>query len=135
LSAGGEGRDADGVGDETDIAELTLRNEHFIEACRRGSWEMLQPILAADFRYLDGVTGELWEMPRYIRDLRAHPSPALSIDEIAIHVAGDTATVSARTRTRSHPGRQNRYLDTYTRRDGGWVCVHACVWRLPDGLG
>ena len=84
---------------------------------------------------LDGVTGELWEMPRYIRDLRAHPSPTLSIDEIAIHVAGDTATVSARTRTRSHPGRQNRYLDTYTRRDGGWVCVHACVWRLPDGLG
>lgn len=114
---------------------LTARNEHFIEACRQGSWNMLHTILDPEFCYLDGVTGEVWSEDRYIADLRSNPSHALSIDEVAIHVAGDTATVSARSRRRDRPGQQNRYLDTYARRDEGWVCVHACVWRLPDALG
>lgn len=118
-----------------DIAELTARNEHFIEACRQGSWEMLQTILAPEFAYLDGVTGQVWDEQRYVADLRASPAPSLAIDEVAIHVAGDTATVSARTRSRARPGGQNRYLDSYVRRAEGWMCVHACVWRLPDALG
>jgi Domain of unknown function (DUF4440) len=117
-----------------DIATLTERNEHFIAACRAGSWERLRPILGTDFRYLDGRTGEVWDEARYVADLRTNPAPSLVIDELAIHVAGDTATVSARTGG-AIPGRCNRYLDTYERRAGEWLCVHACVWPLPDAGG
>ena len=108
------------------LAELNLR---FIEAFRQGSWPMLQPILSGSFAYLDGVTGEVWDMDRYINDLREHPAPDLTIDEVMIHVAGDAAVVSARSR---RPGRTNRYLDTYERRGDEWHCVHACVWPLMD---
>lgn len=115
--------------DDRDI--LTERNDHFIEACRFGSWEMLRVVLADDFTYLDGRTGQTWDEQRYIADLRSNPAPSLQIDEVAIHVAGDTATVSARSYTASRSGRGNRYIDTYARRGGEWLCVHACVWPLP----
>jgi hypothetical protein len=113
-----------------DIKVLTELNEQFIEAFRTGSWELLRPILSADFAYLDGATGETWTEERYVENLRGHPSPALAIDELAVHVDGNTAAVSAR--TCREPGRYRRYVDTYARRDGGWVCVHACVWPLPQ---
>lgn len=67
---------------------------------------------------------------RYIENLRSNPSPSLSIDQLVVHVDGEAAVVSAR--TSRQPGRYGRYVDTYTRRDGGWLCVHACVWPLPD---
>jgi hypothetical protein len=117
------------------IAALTARNEQFIQACRQGSWEQLRQILGSDFRYLDGCTGRVWDADRYIADLRDNPAPSLAIDEVVIHVAGDTATVSARTRSDARPQRHNRYLDTYERRDGHWLCVHACVWPLPGRTG
>ena len=106
--------------------EATLRelNEQFIEAFRQGSWELLQPVLSPSFRYLDGRTGEVWPQERYVENLRANPAPELAIDQVVVHVDGDTAIVSART---SRPG---RYVDTYARRDGRWLCVHACVWPL-----
>lgn len=116
--------------DMDDVAALMARNEHFIESCRLGSWEMLQTILAEDFRYLDGRTGEAWPMAQYIADLRENPAPSLAIDEVVVHVAGDTAVVTARTTSAERPGRANRYLDTYERRQDEWQCVHACVWPL-----
>jgi len=111
-----------------DVEALGDRNLRFIEACRQGSWEMLQPILSPSFAYLDGATGKVWEMDRYIKDLRENPAPTLVIDQLAIHVDGDTAVASARTQSR--PGQSNRYIDTYERRGGEWLCVHACVWPL-----
>ncbi|MDP9284702.1 MAG: nuclear transport factor 2 family protein [Actinomycetota bacterium] len=111
-----------------DIKVLTELNEQFIEAFRRGSWELLSPILSPDFSYLDGATGETWTEERYIQNLRNNPSPSLVIDQLAVHADGDTAVVSAR--TCREPGRYRRYADTYARRNGGWVCVHACVWPL-----
>jgi len=107
-----------------DIATLTELNEQFIEAFRQGSWELLEPVLSPSFSYLDGATGEVWPQDRYIESLRANPVPTLAIDQVVVHVDGDTAIVSART---SRPG---RYVDTYARRNGGWACVHACVWPL-----
>jgi hypothetical protein len=114
-----------------DIETLTERNVRFIDACRQGSWEMLQPLLASSFCYLDGSTGEVWEMDRYIKDLRENPAPGLAIDQVTIQVAGDTAVVSARSRSR--PGQANRYIDTYQRQGGDWLCIHACVWPLTAG--
>lgn len=118
-----------------DIAALIARNEHFIEACRSGSWESLREIIGGDFGYLDGRTGETWNQARYITDLRDNATPSLAIDEVVIHVAGNTASVSARTHRDTRPHRPNRYLDTYERRYGRWLCVHACVWPLPEGTG
>jgi len=115
-----------------DTEALRKLNIRFIEAFRDGSWQMLQPILSPSFQYLDGATGEAWSHERYVENLEAHPSPSLSFDQLAIHVDGNTAAVSARTSRR--PGKYSRYVDTYERRGDGWVCVHACVWPLqqPD---
>src|ERR671919_742843 len=112
-----------------DTEALTALNRRFIEAFRQGSWELLEPILSPDFSYLDGHTGEVWTHERYVEDLRAHPSSALAIDQVVVHIDGDTAVVSARTSREG--GRHGRYVDTYARREGSWLCVHACVWPLP----
>ena len=111
-----------------DTTVLTDLNEQFIEAFRKGSWEMLRPILSPSFSYLDGTTGEVWDQERYIADLEGNPLPTLGIDQVAVHVDGDVGIVSARSFTR--PGRYSRYIDTYERRGDGWTCVHACVWQL-----
>jgi hypothetical protein len=111
-----------------DVETLRELNDRFIAACRLGSWENLSKVLSERFAYVDGVTGERWDMPRYITDLREHPSPGLTVDQVVIHVAGETAGVSAR--STAGTGRYNRYLDVYTRENGTWKCVQACVWPL-----
>jgi hypothetical protein len=69
-------------------------------------------------------------MQHYIADLQNNPLPAIEIDQIHIHIDGDTAVVSCRSSSR--PGRYNRYIDTYSRTLKGWLCVHASVWPLPE---
>jgi hypothetical protein len=113
-----------------DIEVLTELNARFVDAFRRGSWALLEPVLSASFAYLDGATGEVWPMERYIADLNGKPAPSIGVDQVRIHVDGDVAVVSARSFTR--PDRFNRYVDTYERRGGGWLCVHACVWPICD---
>jgi Domain of unknown function (DUF4440) len=112
--------------DDTEV--LTELNLQFIEAVRRGSWELLEPILSPSFSYLDGATGQVWAHERYVENLRSNPAPALAIDQVALHVDGNTAVVSAR--TSRQPGTYSRYVDTYERRGDSWLCVHACVWPL-----
>lgn len=111
-----------------DRTALTELNAQFVDAFRQGSWELLQPVLSPSFRYIDGATGELWEMTRYIEDLRTNPAPTIQVDQLVVHVDGDAAVVSARSFTR--PDQFNRYVDSYERRSGGWVCYSACVWPL-----
>ena len=112
--------------DDTEV--LTKLNLRFIDAFRQGSWELLEPILSPSFSYLDGATGEVWTHERYVDELRHNPAPALAIDQIAVHIDGNAAVVSAR--TSRQPSRYKRYVDTYERREGGWLCIHACVWPL-----
>jgi len=112
-----------------DIKVLTELNLQFIDAFRKGSWDLLKPILSPSFSYLDGATGEVWDQDRYIKDLDGHPSPTIAIDQVAIHVDGNVAVVSARS-FRMPPVKYSRYVDTYERRADGWRCVHACVWPL-----
>jgi hypothetical protein len=111
-----------------DVKVLTELNEQFIEAFRQGSWELLEPILSPGFQYLNGKTGEVTELDEYRANLRANPVPALSIDQVVVHVDGDGAVVSAR--TSRVPGTFSRYVDSYVRRGDRWVCVQACVWPL-----
>ena len=111
-----------------DIEVLRQLNDRFIEAFRQGSWDLLAPILSPSFAYLDGNTGEVTAIDAYAKSLQGSPVPALTIDQVAVHVDGDAAVVSARTSVQ--PGRYSRYVDSYERRDGRWTCYHACVWRL-----
>jgi hypothetical protein len=115
-----------------DVSRLIELNDQFLDAFRRGSWQMLKPILAPDFSYLDGNAGEVWPLERYIAELDGKPVPSIAFDQVRVHVAGDVAVVSARTSRRA--GTHKRYVDTYARCDGQWLCVHACVWPLAtDG--
>lgn len=111
-----------------DTAVLTELNVRFIDAFRQGWWELLEPILSSSFVYLDGATGEVVDLERYRENLLSNPLPSLAVDQVVVHADGNTAVVSARTSTR--PGRYSRYVDTYERREDGWICVHACVWPL-----
>lgn len=111
-----------------DIEILTELNEQFIEAFRQGSWDILGKILTPGFQYLAGTTGKVEELPAYIEDLQTNPSPNLQIDQVVIHIDGDSAVVSAR--CFAEVGKYSRYVDSYHRVDGAWRCFHACVWGL-----
>jgi hypothetical protein len=79
------------------------------------------------FRYLDGRTGQAWEEARYVADLQANPSPSLRFDEVDVHVAGQTATVSARTLSDDRPGRAiGIWTPTRAGMDDGCACTPAC---------
>lgn len=112
-------------------AVITELNLQFIDAWRKGAWELLDPILSPGFVYLDGETGEVMDRTEYRKDVDAGDAPTLGIDEVVVHVDGRTAVVSARTFRGPEPTSFKRYVDTYELRDGGWICVHACVWPLP----
>ena len=113
------------------VKTLTEMNEQFIDAWRKGSWELIEPLLAPTFCYLDGTTGEVTEYDGYRKDLDGHPNPTIGIDQVVIRVNGNVGSVSARSFRGPDPERFKRYLDTYELRDGRWQCVHATVWPLP----
>ncbi|HEY0639318.1 MAG TPA: nuclear transport factor 2 family protein [Pseudonocardiaceae bacterium] len=116
-----------------DVKTLRELNDTFIEAFRKGSWDMLSPILSPGFTYTDGNTGAVTDIETYAASLQANPVPDLVFDEVVVHVDGDAAIVSARTSVT--PGKYSRYVDSYARRDGQWVCHHASVWRLQPATG
>ena len=51
-----------------DRVQLAARNEEFIVACRAGSWKRLRPILDGQLGYLDGGTGQVWDVGRDAAD-------------------------------------------------------------------
>ena len=115
-----------------DVAILTELNQQFVEACRRGSCEQLRSMFSPSFTYLNGATGEVWGTTRFLQDVVENPSPSVRIDQLVIHIDGNTAAVSAR--SLRLPNSSNRYLDTYERRNGEWRCVHSCAWPLETRL-
>ena len=72
------------------------------------------PLLARSCSYLNGATGKTCDMERYVKHLKENLALSLTIDQVVIHVDGDTAVVSARAWPR--PSQTNRYLETYERR-------------------
>jgi hypothetical protein len=92
--------------------------------------EHLRLILDLNLKDLDGGTGQTWHSRRCAADLQANSAPVRRFDELVTDVAGQTATVSARAHREDPAGQANRYLDTYARRDGRWLCTHVCVWPL-----
>ncbi|HTW20038.1 MAG TPA: nuclear transport factor 2 family protein [Mycobacteriales bacterium] len=115
-----------------DVAVLTELNARFVEACRHGASETLTSLLSAAFTYLDGATGEVWDIDQFLKDVAENPSPTVRIDQLVIHVEGNTAVVSAR--ALRLPNSSRRYLDTYERRGGAWRCTHSCGWPLETRL-
>jgi hypothetical protein len=118
-----------------DIAALAARDEHVTGACRQGPREQLGQMLGSGVRYLGGRAGEAWDEDRYAANLRHNPAPSPAIGQVVIHIAGSTAAVSAHTRSDTRPRRHSRYPGTCERRGGHWVCLHGCVWPLPEQPG
>ncbi len=113
------------------VKALTELNLQFIDAWRKGAWELLDPILSPGFSYLDGVTGEVTDRAEYREAVLAGATPTIGIDQVAVHVDGEVAVVSARSFRGPDPQAFKRYADTYHLRDGAWTCVHACLWPVP----
>jgi ketosteroid isomerase-like protein len=113
---------------DDDVRTLTEINTRFLGAWQVGSREQLGLVLDPDFVYFDGVTGETTDRDGYMARLTG-PVASLAFDQTLVHVFGDTAVVTART-TRDGTS-YNRYVDTYRRAEGGWRCVHGCLWPVP----
>lgn len=111
---------------DADTQALIDLNDRFIDACRQGSWEKLQQVLTPGFSYTNGNTGEVLDIEPYSKLVT--PAPDLVIDQVVVHVDGDAGIVSAR--SSAMPGTYSRYVDSYRRVDGEWLCYHASVWRL-----
>ncbi len=113
-----------------DTQRLLELNEQFIGGFRAGLREQVEPLLAPDFVYLDGVTAERRDRAGYLGTMTG-PSPTLAVDQVVVHVSGDVAVVAGRI-TRDGTSFR-RYVDTWVRRsdDAGWSCVHGCLWPLP----
>lgn len=113
------------------VKVITELNLQFIDAWRRGSWDLLDPILSPEFTYLDGRTGEVTDRDRYQENVLAGAVPTIGIDQVVVHVDGNVAVVSARSFRGPVPERYTRYIDTYELRGDNWMCVNACLWPLP----
>lgn len=111
--------------DERTLIELNTR---FIDAFRVGSIEMLDSVLDDAFIYLDGATGRTADRATYRATLTG-PTPTLAVDDVRVHVFGDTAVATGRT-TRDGVS-YKRYVDTWRRADGRWTCVHGGLWPVP----
>lgn len=112
---------------DDDIATLTALNAKFIGAWQVGSLEDLDAVLDTEFVVLDGITGEVTDRAAY-RAGMAGPNPTLAVDQVVVHVTGDTAVVSGRT-TRDGAS-YRRYVDVYRRGPDGWTCVFGCPWSI-----
>jgi hypothetical protein len=95
----------------TDEERLIELNRQFIDGFRLGSMPMVDAVLAPDFVYLDGVTGEIRDRQAYVGTLTG-PIQTLAFDEVGVQRWGDVAIVTGR-----------------TTRDG--TCIHGCLWPLP----
>ena len=113
---------------DDDDRRLTELNFQFIEAWRVGSVELLDEVLDAEFIYLNGATGETADRAAYVARLTG-PNPTIRVDDVRVHVFGDTAVATGRT-TRDGTAFM-RYVDSWRRRDGRWTCVHGCNWPVP----
>lgn len=111
-----------------DERTLTDLNWQFIESWRIGDVEMLDGVLDEDFIYLDGVTGRTADRATYRAGLTG-PAETLAVDDVRVHLFGDTAVVTGRT-TRDGMAFK-RYVDTWRRVDGRWTCVHGGLWPVP----
>lgn len=117
------------TGSVDDELELRARNERFIGAFRIGSLEDLDAVLDPSFVVVDGTTGAYADREAYRARLTG-PVPGLALDDVAVHVTGDTAVVTGRT-TRDG-ARFARYVDVWRRTDDGWRCVLGCNWPVVE---
>lgn len=113
---------------DDDARTLTELNTRFIDAFRLGSIEMLDSVLDDGFVYLDGATGRIADRAAYRATLTG-PTPTLAVDDVRVHVFGDTAVVTGRT-TRDGASFK-RYVDTWRRTGDRWTCVHGGLWPVP----
>jgi hypothetical protein len=112
-----------------DVERLTHVTRQFIDGFRIGDWSLVDKVLAPDFVFTNGSTGETLDRAAY-RALLTGPTPSLSFDDVAVHVFDDVAVVTARTTREGVSPR--RFVDTWVRTstEPGWLCIHGCIWPI-----
>ena len=114
--------------DNDDRDTLQRLNQEYIHADQHGDTERYREMLAEDYvatlpdlKLRDKQAFlEMLESPRPFTDLTAH--------DVTIRLLGDFALIHGRV-TFNVDGveHQNRYTDTWQRRDGQWLCIAADV--------
>jgi hypothetical protein len=93
-------------------------------------------VLDASFAFMDGADGRTVQRPEFDRTcLGQPPFRNLVHDQVATHIEGETAVVTARNRYErlidgQWVGFSTRYVDVFRRVGGEWRCFFATVYKV-----
>jgi len=115
---------------------LKLENE-FAEAIVNNNLEGIGRLVTDDWIIID-PNGEIVDRTRFFEVIKsgALTHDTMESDDFRVRVYGDSAVVTAITRTKGkfmgqEFSTQERATDVFVKRDGGWQCVLTHLTRLP----
>jgi ketosteroid isomerase-like protein len=118
---------ADGV----DLKTLKQLNLEYVRSVEKADVRWFDNHLAADFMN-SNPDGSLVERAAFLAQIKRGAGVSeLEARDVLIRIMGDFAIIHARTRYKTSAGTDaaGRYTDTWSRRDGRWVCIAAHVTR------
>jgi ketosteroid isomerase-like protein len=123
----------------SDAEEELLRiEEEFAQAIVSNDLEGMGRIVADDWIIID-ANGDIVDRTRFLEVIKsgALTHDMMKSEEFRVRVYGDSAVVTAVTRTKGkfmgqEFSTQERATDVFVKRDGRWQCVLTHLTRLPN---
>jgi ketosteroid isomerase-like protein len=113
----------------SDFDVLTDLNTHYLASYEAGDTLWYDDHLSSDFTSTEPDLA--YRDKAQFLEMMTHPRgfTNLLLRDVDIRILGDCAFVAALITYRTDDGvdREGRYVDTYQRRDGRWICVMAVV--------
>jgi len=117
--------------------ELLKIEEEFAEAIVKNDVEGIGRLVADDWIIID-PNGEIVDRTRFFEVIKSGAliHEMMESDDFRVRIYGDTAVVTAVTRTKGkfmgqEFSTQERATDVFMKRDGQWQCVLTHLTRLP----
>ncbi|MGI5254409.1 nuclear transport factor 2 family protein [Actinacidiphila glaucinigra] len=112
-----------------DLRILEQLNNDYVHADQFNDVQRFSELLGEDFVVqTPGITRDRAEFLEYIAKPR--PFKDLAVHDVKIRILSDVALIHARatyTMLADGAAQEALYMDTYQKREGGWVCVSACA--------
>ena len=138
ISSAHAGHNRGKVGANAEHQTLIQIKRDWIEALQQGNLPVIERITAPDWMFTnpDGVLVPKAQSNEAVK-ARALTFTSWKIDDIAVHVNGDTAAVfTLQTQQVTLRGNaitgQFRATDTFVKRDGRWQCIASQVTRVSQ---